>query len=293
MRQPNSQDQQTAIVAVGEFDGFHVGHRTLAEAARRLARTRRLPLAAVVLDSPVRRELLMSPEDRCTALLDLGFDVVRVLEVAAIDESVIVVDEVRRWVQPEAVVMNCAPGPQPRVTTVAAEFRRAGIQTFEVPREHTSSGSEVTSEKLRQLLRAADLGAVEALTGRPFSLSGVVRRGAQLGRVIGTPTANVELPPRMLMPPNGVYACQVTVDGRTWATATNVGLRPTVEHRDTPVVEAHLIGFDGDLYGCRLTVEFRAFVRSERQFAGLDELSAQIRDDLDVVGRRLDELSAG
>jgi riboflavin kinase/FMN adenylyltransferase len=121
------------------------------------------------------------------------------------------------------------------------------------------------------------------MLGRPFEVRGVVNKGDQRGRTIGFPTANVSVPAGMCLPSDGVYAgLYRTPDGTEYATAINLGRRPTFyESAQSSLLEAYLMDFSGDLYGQDAAVQFLAFLRSERQFGGLDELKAQLQTDIE------------
>jgi riboflavin kinase/FMN adenylyltransferase len=127
------------------------------------------------------------------------------------------------------------------------------------------------------------------MLGRPFEARGVVVVGDQRGRLIGFPTANVEVPSEICLPADGVYAgWYERSSGETQPCAINLGRRPTFyESADSSLLEAHLIGFDGDLYGERAKVRFTNFLRQEQKFAGIDELKAQLAVDLEQATKHL------
>jgi riboflavin kinase/FMN adenylyltransferase len=141
-----------------------------------------------------------------------------------------------------------------------------------------SEDGRVSSTRIRELLAAGDLAAAERLLGHPYFLCGRVVHGRRLGRTIGAPTANIRLP-RFRVPVAGVFVVEAVLDGRTCPGLANVGVRPTVGGRE-PLLEVHLLDFDGDVYGRRLKVTFRHRVRAERAFPSLDALRAQIVDDI-------------
>jgi riboflavin kinase/FMN adenylyltransferase len=150
---------------------------------------------------------------------------------------------------------------------------------------------EVRNERCRRAIADADLGLAARLLGRPYAVNGLVVVGNQIGRTIGFPTANLASAPQLLAPPCGVYATAVRLaDGAAWPAATNVGVRPTVETDGEVRIEAHLIGFDGDLYGQEIEIAFVARIRAERRFASLDDLKSQLRADVEQVGRITSEV---
>ncbi|MBI5088979.1 MAG: hypothetical protein HZB15_09015 [Actinobacteria bacterium] len=150
---------------------------------------------------------------------------------------------------------------------------------------------EVRNERCRRAIIEGEVVLARRLLGRPYAVSGLVVVGNQIGRTIGFPTANLASAPGMLAPPTGVYATRVTLpDGDVWAAATNIGVRPTVETDGEVRIEAHLIGFDGDLYGHEIEVAFVARIRPERRFASLDDLKSQLGADIQQVSTLTSEV---
>ena len=170
---------------------------------------------------------------------------------------------------------------------IAAKF---GIPVTVVP-NFTWCGDRVSSSAIRQALTEGNLQRAKQLLGRPYILTGTVVKGQQLGRTIGFPTANLQLPPNKFLPRQGVYAVRVLIEAETTdssplldrllpvaAGVMNIGYRPTI-NGTTQSVEIHLLDWSGDLYGKNLTVELEEFLRTEQKFADLEELKAQINAD--------------
>ena len=148
-------------------------------------------------------------------------------------------------------------------------------------------GVRISSTFVRQQLQKGDFELVELLLNRPYGISGTVVKGQQLGRDLGFPTCNVKLN-RKSLPLHGVYACDVQVNNEDLAErflkgAANIGYRPTVSDSSKAVLEVHLLDFDSDLYGEKITVIFRHKIRDEQKFASLDELQARIAIDVHTV----------
>ncbi len=149
------------------------------------------------------------------------------------------------------------------------------------PVEH--EGAVVSSTRVRECIAAGDLAAASRLLGRPYGVAGEVRAGDQLGRQLGFPTANLEVA-GLILPPQGVYPARVRAGGRNHVAAVNIGTRPTVDLTASMVrVEAHLLDFDGDLYGCRLELELGPRLRGEQRFPSRDALVAQVQHDVAAV----------
>jgi riboflavin kinase/FMN adenylyltransferase len=145
----------------------------------------------------------------------------------------------------------------------------------------------VSSTAIRRALAGGEVEVAGHLLGRAFEVRGVVAKGDQRGRTIGFPTANVVMPDSVCLPADGVYAgFYERPDGSVHPCAINLGRRPTFyEHADHSLLEAHLLDFNGDLYGESAKVRFVAFLRSERKFDGIDALVAQLKDDVEATRR--------
>jgi riboflavin kinase/FMN adenylyltransferase len=159
-----------------------------------------------------------------------------------------------------------------------AEFAaRRNLSCVVVP-EQLMDGERISSTRIRALLEKGDVEQANRLLGHPHILTETVVAGKQLGRTIGIPTANLQLPEELMIPAFGVYACTVQVDEKTYVAVTNIGTRPTVNGQGV-TVEPWLLDFSGDLYGRKITLHFHAFLRPEQKFESLDALKAQIRED--------------
>jgi riboflavin kinase/FMN adenylyltransferase len=144
--------------------------------------------------------------------------------------------------------------------------------------EQTFEGITVSSSYIRKLLKEGHLRQANAFLGHPHVLTGMVVPGQQLGRKLGTPTANLLLPDLLLCPKFGVYACMAHVDGQCFPAVTNIGCRPTVGG-DSVTVEAWLLGYSGNLYNKPLTLEFHDFLREEKKFDSLGALQEEIQNN--------------
>jgi riboflavin kinase/FMN adenylyltransferase len=143
------------------------------------------------------------------------------------------------------------------------------------------SQERISSERVREALRHGHMASAEDLLGRPWEVRGEVLHGDKRGRTIGFPTANIAMGD-FIRPKFGIYAAQVMIEGsgKTFGAAVNLGIRPMFE-LPTPMIEAYLLDFDGDLYGKVLRVGFRDFLRAEQKFLELDELKVQIEKDVE------------
>lgn len=286
-------DGPTAVT-IGVFDGVHLGHRRVMRRIVASAREADLHPVALTFDphplefvAPDRAPSLLSTvDDRAELLGECGVEVVGVLPFLQIR------DMVPRVFAEEVLARRL----QARRVAVGANFRFGRDRTGDVGalarlgEEHGFSvevvdlygerdGEVISSTRIRTLLEAGEVRHAAALLGRWFSVRGPVIHGDARGRAIGFPTANLHVPDRMAVPAHGVYVAWAAFDGEPHPAVVNVGVRPTFGV-NTRTVEAHLLDFDGDLYGTELTVSFVERLRDERRFGSVDELVAQIGQDV-------------
>lgn len=282
-------------VALGNFDGVHLGHQEVLRLAVEEGRRRSIPVIAatfrphpravlgagdppkLLTSSGLRREVLLSYG--VDEVVEIPFDLelsrkspeefVRDVLVGEIGASVVVVGENFRYgfkasgdVRDLRRLMREAGGD-----AVAVEVRGAGWE------------GGISSSRIRALVAEGDVAAAASLLGRPYVLRGEVVVGDKRGRSIGFPTANVLPDVEAVIPARGVYAGFVIVGKDTYDACTNVGVAPTFA-RDESRVEAYLLDFEGDLYGRTVDVGFTRKIREEKRFSGVEELKAQIHHDV-------------
>lgn len=288
------------MAAVGMFDGVHRGHCSLIGDLVQRASARGLePVAFTFTEHPLATIApgkvpppLSTVDERRQRLLEAGAAEVVVLDFASIrhltarEFMVLLHDRYRV----DALLMGFNNHIGSDRLCDEADYRRVGRQAgveVEFADEYKGIGAPCSSSAVRADLAAGRVEAAASRLGRPYAIEGVVVAGHQLGRRIGFPTANVEARGRML-PATGVYAADVEVDGRVYRSIVNIGRRPTVDADGAPVwVEAHLIGYSGDLYGRRLRVELLRRLRDERRFGSVEELAAQLRADSETATETL------
>jgi riboflavin kinase / FMN adenylyltransferase len=290
---------QPTYMAVGVFDGVHLGHahllgRMVAAARGDRVRTAVLtffPHPQAVIQNLSGRLYLSNLEERAALLGDLGIDIIITHPFDEAMRQTRAADFVALLQQHVGMVGLWSGdfGLGYRREGTAAFLRQLGGFAVHEFHDVLQVGDErVSSTRIRQLLAEGDVAAVAPLLGRPYGVAGAVVEGDKRGRTINFPTANVDVWAEQVLPANGVYATIAHVDGQSWLAATNIGLRPTVDglhHR----VEAHLLDFAGDLYGRQLHLDFLHRVRPEQKFAGLAELQAQIAADVAVIRQQAGE----
>ena len=286
------------IFALGFFDGVHLGHQALLKACRELAEQNCChtgtvtftahPDALVLGKAPV---LLTTTEDRKRLLQAYGAESVWELPF---DKEIMTThwaDFLTQLVEAGAAGFVCGDdfrfgaGGIGTAKKLAAFCEKRNMPCAIVP-EQVLDGGRISSTRIRELLEAGEVAAANRLLGHAHILSGVVVEGKQLGRTLGFPTANLSLPDGVLIPKFGVYATEVTAEGKTYPAVTNIGTRPTVNGQGVNA-ECHLLDFVGNLYGKEITVAFYDFLRPEQRFDSLEEFKAQIAADADKVGKML------
>ena len=281
------------VATIGNYDGVHRGHQHMLQAVRSKADELGLP-ATVVTFEPTPREYfegaaaparLMRLREKLDALALYGIDRVVLLRFdermrnfsAAAFEQSLLADAlgVRHIVVGHD--FHYARKREGNILSLRAAGARHGFTVAEVG-EFLVGGERVSSSLVRAALGANDLERAALLLGRPYRMTGRVRRGAQLGRTLGYPTANLALH-RKVVPLWGILAVRVSGGGlRDHPAVVSLGTRPTVNGVD-PLLEVHLFDFDGDLYGQYLSVDFVHWLRAEQKFASLDDLVAQMHID--------------
>ncbi|MFO0890677.1 MAG: riboflavin biosynthesis protein RibF [Isosphaeraceae bacterium] len=302
---------RNACVTVGNFDGVHRGHQRLIRKLRERADAAGLIALAITFDPhPVS---LLRPESAPVPLVWGEREISLLREAGATEVAVF---RTGRWLLDlsareffDLVVLRqlrargMVEGPnfafghdrQGDVATLRAWCVEAGLD-FEVVEPLREGGELISSSRIRAALSRGDVEEARSFLSRPHRIRGVVAHGAGRGAGLGIPTINLEEIDTMI-PLDGVYAARALVSPRSagrpaeWPAACNIGPNPTFGEQARKV-EAHLIGFTGDLYGEEIQLDFLARLRPTRKFAGLDDLLSQIRADIEAVSRMYGQLTA-
>ena len=289
------QTDDQSVVTTGTFDGVHLGHQAIVRyLVTRAAEVGGVP--TVVTFDPHPREVLLGHaipllttlDERADALEALGVERFVVIpfsrDLSLLEPEDYVADVLAGDVGMREIVIGYdhrfgrkARGDRALLERLGPEL---GFSVDVIPEQIDGDVTVSSTEIRRLLLDEGDAGRAAALLGRPYRLRGTVVRGDQRGRTIGYPTANVRQDARKLVPRQGVYAVRARLEnGTALGGMMNVGRRPTFETDGATTLEVHLFGFDGDLYGRRLTVEVVARLRDERPFDGVESLVAQLGRD--------------
>jgi riboflavin kinase/FMN adenylyltransferase len=279
---------------IGNFDGHHIGHRTLLQAVVQAAR--KADGTAVVLTFDPHPVKILAPDVELRFLTSPEEKLAR-FEAAGIDEVVFLeFTEAFAKLSPEAFVEQVLfSGLRLRELFVGQHFAfghkrvgkiadlvalggRYGLVVNPVP-PVMFDGGIVSSTRIRQLIQGSNVSAAAALLGRQYAMTGIVMPGAQRGQALGWPTANLRLPPDRVVPPDGVYAVVAVVNERRHDAVAYIGKRPTFDAGER-LLEVYLLEGAHELYGQTITVEFIERVRGDMRFGGGDELSRQIASDV-------------
>jgi riboflavin kinase / FMN adenylyltransferase len=285
-----------AAIAIGNFDGVHRGHLALIARARELAVSHRALTVALTFDphpaallAPARApRMITSIARRLELLADAGVDAVVVepftRELASLTPDAFVDEVVIAALQARAIIVgynfSYGQGRAGSVEVLRAHGLDAGVDVAIVA-PVTVDGEVAASTKIRGHLGAGDVAAARRMLGRPWDVDGVVVHGAQRGRAIGVPTANIAPDIELAIAP-GIYAVTLSVDGGPALPAVaSLGTNPTFVEAGHLVLEVHVLDWDGDLYDRRVRTTFVARLRAERKFDSVDALVAQIRNDIE------------
>lgn len=280
-----------AVLSIGNFDGVHVGHRMLLARMRELADTNARPAVVLTFFPPAkvvfgRATFLSSAEEKLELLSTFVPDAVVMVpfsrEYARTDKAAFA-DQLRR-LAPHAVIVgedfrfgHNREGGLNDLSSIPDRLEAFGLKTVQ--------GEVVKSSHIRDHLAAGRVARANALLGALYPARGRVVRGDARGSTIGFPTANVETDERKALPV-GVYAVTVDTGGGEYGGMANVGPRPTFPE-EPPSLEVHLFDFSGDLYGAEITTRFHAYLRGQRRFSDVDELSQQLQRDATAARQAL------
>ncbi len=282
------------VVAVGNFDGVHRGHAALVAEVRRQARAVRGPAVALTFDPhPLQllrpeqfQPVLTTAADRAELLKACGADHVVMLKTTPVLLQLSAAEFFHQVLQNrltaralvEGINFGFGRNREGTIQTLATLCRETAIPLTIVP-PVLQDGQPIASSRVRKALERGAVAEAAELLDRPYRLRGTVGSGRQRGRTIGFPTANLERI-ETLLPGDGVYAVRVYRGPESWPGAANIGPNPTFGESGRKV-EVHLIGFQGDLLGQVLAVDFLQRLRDTRPFAGVAELTAQLRRDVE------------
>lgn len=285
-------------VALGMFDGVHIGHKTVIQFAIDYAKTNNIKSAVITLANHPREltqgkapDLITDLSARLAIFEELGVDYVLVLDF---DEKLMntsaeeylqkyLVDTLNVEFVSTGYDHHFGKNRSGSIEMLKTWTKTKGIQ-FVVVGEVDMANEKISSSKIRELIHAGSIKEANQLLGHKFKIISKIIEGKKQGTQIGFPTANLKLPVDMIIPANGVYSGTCSVEGieGSFNCAVNIGVRPSFDDGTYKSIEAHILGFDQDIYGKVLHLELEARIRAEKKFESLEDLKKQITEDIKV-----------
>lgn len=292
------------VVTVGTFDGVHLGHQTILKRLAESAHQQQGETVVITFDPHPRSVLrpdddslriLQSIEEKAERLELLGIDHLLILQFtlkfASMDYNAFVEEILVKTVGTKHLVVGYdhqfGRNREGSFSNLRQLGGQLGFTVEEIP-AHEVDAVTISSTRIRNALLSGDVKTASLFLGYPYNLRGNVVKGNQIGRTIGFPTANLEIPGELkLIPADGVYAVTVTHNNVVYAGMLNIGIRPTVTNMQQRVVEVHLLDYEGSLYAETIDVGFVERIRDEQKFDGIDALIVQLKQDKAMVNRIL------
>ena len=286
-------NKEPCVLALGNFDGVHLGHRRLLEHGLMQAERLNAELGVLIFEPhplkvlfPERGiELLSTTQERLNYFEEIGVHTVYLIPFTRHMANTSPEEFVEKILLPLGVVrvvvgFNYSFGFQGKGTPeMLQSFGKKHGFGVSVLQAQMIKGRVISSSSIRKALLQGDINQATALLGRPPCLSGTVIHGEERGRLLGYPTANILPAEDLLLPKRGVYAVWSTIDGKRVMGMMNIGMKPTFHDMYSMVIEVHYFDFDGDLYEREMTVHIIEYLRDERKFSGIDELLLQLKKD--------------
>lgn len=286
----NNKDINNGVcVAVGTFDGVHLGHRAMLCELVAEAKSQNLAAAVFTFDTDdnpkSHRKMLASEQKKLSLFAKIGVDLVFSAPFSQI-RSMSATDFVEQVLYNELNARVVVCGYDFRfgcdragdVSVIKELLSPKGVKVI-VQDAVRFGDTPISSTAIRSFIAEGDVATANKLLGRAFSIENEIVGGAKIGRTLGFPTANQIYPAHIAVLRYGVYAVRCTLGSSTYNGVANVGIKPTVANTDAPVCETYLFDFDGDCYGMYAVTEFVAFIREEKRFSSLDALKEQIERD--------------
>lgn len=286
------------VVVIGKFDGVHLGHRLLFDTAVKEAHKRRCKSAAFTFDRNFgENKVISTPDEKRSLIRERGIDIMieyPFAEIMGMEAEVFVKEILVKNLRAKAVIAgsDCGFGKNRggNAALLAELSHKLGFDAVILDKV-LSDGQIVSSTFARSLIEQGRMEEASKVLGHEFFIRGCVVFGNQLGRTWDFPTINMLPPDNKLMPPNGVYASSVQLDGIWRMGVTNIGRKPTVDScNELILAETYIFDYDGDLYGKTLDVKLHHYIREEKRFESFEELKEQIARDCETARKILNDL---
>jgi riboflavin kinase/FMN adenylyltransferase len=290
----NKNELPSLAMALGYFDGVHIGHQEVFLETKKQAKEKGLSTAVMTFD-PHPSVVLGKNEQHIQYITPLA-EKIKLIEKMGIDYLFIVhfttefanllpqefIDQYLIGLNVKHVVagFDFSYGRMGKGTMETLPFHSRDQFSYTIVPKYTKDDEKVSSTRIRQLLKEGKTNDLPALLGRFFSTTGEVIHGDKRGRTIGFPTANIQVPDECLLPPVGVYTVRMKVDHVWYQGVCNVGYKPTFNKETLKVsIEVHLFDFNQDIYGKEVKIEWHLYLRKEQKFSGIEELVKQLEID--------------
>ncbi len=286
-----------AVVTIGTFDGVHLGHQAIFNKMKGLAQDVGGETVVVTFSPHPRQVLnidssnlrfLCTPEEKLEKFEESGIDNVVIInftkEFSRTPSEVFIKDYIIDNIKPAYIVVgydhHFGKNRMGDFDLLNELKKKYGFKVERIAAQDVENIA-ISSTKIRNALAVGNVKSANRLLGYTYSVSAEVVAGNKIGRTLGFPTANLELPREYMLINGGAYACLVDYEGQDYKAMANIGHRPTIGDRceDNPIIEVNLFGFDGDLYGKRIRVSFIDRIRDEEKFGNLEELKTQLELD--------------
>lgn len=297
--------EKKCVLALGFFDGVHLGHAALMERALVRARETGAEPAVMTFDTHPDTLVLGRPVPLINSAPDRAYLIRHYFGIDQVEFFRFTEETMRMpWrnfldsLRTDLGAVHFVVGYDFRFgwkgmgnTDCLQEYCRENGLGCDIIGQVTLDGITVSSTYIRSLIAEGDMRKAAAFMGHPHLVTDIVRQGHRLGRHLGAPTVNMQFAPGVLVPPHGVYASRVRLEDQTFPAVSNIGTRPTVNETGDLTVETHILDFNGNLYGRFIALELIEFLRPERKFDDLSALSAQIAADGENSRRILEEMA--
>lgn len=286
------------VLTIGKFESVHLGHKRLLERVVEIAGRHNMASAAVTfnphpltwLGDPSYKPLF-GPDERASVIERTGIDYLLELtfdsnfaELSPSEFCGLLFEKINAKKIVVGESFRFGKNREGNFETLKTAAHTRGAEIIMVAHE-LNYGKKISTSSIRRLLDLRKPEEAAAILGFPFFLCGNVKSGNRIGRTLGFPTANIEYEKNRYVPPDGVYATRTIIAGQRYTSATNVGMRPTIVKTSAGerTVESFINGYEGQLYGERITTEFIAFLRREEKFSDVNSLMAQIARDIKTI----------
>ncbi|MCY7781733.1 bifunctional riboflavin kinase/FAD synthetase [Bacillus sp. FSL H8-0515] len=289
------EEQAKSVMALGYFDGVHLGHQKVIGTAKQIAEEKGLALAVMtfhphpshVLGRDKEPKDLITPlEDKINQIEQLGTEILYVVKFNEVFASLSPKQFIDQYiiglnVQHAVAGFDFTYGKYGKGTMETMPDDLDGRAECTMVEKLTEQDKKISSSYIRTALQNGDVELAKVLLGQPYFIKGIVIHGDKRGRTIGFPTANIGLNNSYIVPPTGVYAVKAEVNGEVYNGVCNIGYKPTFYEKrpEQPSIEVNLFDFDQDVYGAAIKIEWYKRIRSERKFNGIKELTEQIEKD--------------